>query len=94
MKAKGIFISAILITDAFLVSYAVGFNSRHVLVVDPSMKPVAAATEVKPDAKKPAAAQTVPAKKPESTAPKAKPKPHKKQAAHKKHSETKKTGKD
>jgi hypothetical protein len=48
MKAKGMFMSALLIGDAFLVSYAIGFNSRHVQVVDPTMKPVAAAIETKP----------------------------------------------
>jgi hypothetical protein len=42
VKASGIFVSAILVIDTFLVAYAVGFNSRHVLMVDPTMKPVAA----------------------------------------------------
>ena len=37
MNAKGIFISALLTIDTFLVSFAVGFNSRHVLVVDPAL---------------------------------------------------------
>jgi hypothetical protein len=44
MKAKGRFISTLLVIDTFLVSYAVGFNSRHVLIVDPSLSPTATAT--------------------------------------------------
>lgn len=40
MRAKGIFISTILVIDTFFVSYAVGFNSRQVLVVDPTLAPL------------------------------------------------------
>jgi hypothetical protein len=93
MKAKGVFISAILIADAFLVSYAIGFNSRHVLVVDPSMKAVAPPADVKSDAKKPPV-EALPVKKMETTKPKVKGKTHKKSAGHKKHAATKKTGND
>lgn len=40
MKGMGQFISALLVVDTFFVSYAVGFNSRRVLVVDPSLPPI------------------------------------------------------
>lgn len=40
MKAEGIFISTLLVIDTFLVSFYFGFNSRHVLVVDPSLPPL------------------------------------------------------
>lgn len=40
MKAEGIFISTLLVVDTFLVSFYFGFNSRHVLVVDPSLPSV------------------------------------------------------
>lgn len=40
MKAKGIFISVLLVIDTFFVSYAAGFHSRHVLVVNPKLPPV------------------------------------------------------
>ena len=40
MKARGKFISFLLIVDTFLISYAVGLHSRQVLVVDHKMKPV------------------------------------------------------
>jgi hypothetical protein len=33
------FISCLLVVDTFFVSYAVGFNSRSVLVVDASLPP-------------------------------------------------------
>lgn len=39
MNAKGMVISTLLIIDTFLVSFAFGFNSRHVKVIDPSMPP-------------------------------------------------------
>jgi hypothetical protein len=48
MKAAGIFISSIVIVDTFLVSYAVGFNSRHVLVIDPKLPPVKVEKPVQP----------------------------------------------
>ena len=40
MKAKGIFISTLLVIDTFLMSYAAGFHSKHVLVVNPKLPPV------------------------------------------------------
>jgi regulatory protein YycI of two-component signal transduction system YycFG len=83
MKSKGIFISAILIVDTFLVSYAIGFNSRHVAVVDPTMKPVAAPQEVKLDKNLPAV-MPVAAKKTEKTEHKTKAKVHKKRSKAKK----------
>ena len=45
MKAKGKFISTLLVIDTFLVSYTAGFNSRHVLIVDPSLPPLPPATK-------------------------------------------------
>lgn len=42
MKPKRMFVTLLLVVDTFLVSYAVGFNSRQVLVVDPSLSPVGA----------------------------------------------------
>jgi hypothetical protein len=79
MKAKGMFISAILIVDTFLVSYAIGFNSRHVAVVDPTMKPVAVPEEVKLDKNLPAV-MPVAAKKTEKAGHKTKAKAHKKRS--------------
>lgn len=40
MKTKGIFISSLLVIDTFFVSYAAGFHSRHVLVINPKLPPV------------------------------------------------------
>lgn len=40
MKAKGKFISFLLVVDTFFVAYAYGFHSRQVLVVDPKLPPV------------------------------------------------------
>lgn len=37
MSAKGKVISTLLIIDTFFVSYAAGFNSQHVLMVDPNL---------------------------------------------------------
>lgn len=39
MKAKGKFISFLLIVDTFLGSYYLGVHGKQVLVVDPLMKP-------------------------------------------------------
>jgi hypothetical protein len=39
VKTKGLFISVLLVIDTFLVSYAAGFNSNSVLVVDPTLPP-------------------------------------------------------
>ena len=46
MKAKGKFISFLLIVDTFFVAYAYGFHSRQVLVVDPKLSPLASTKEV------------------------------------------------
>lgn len=40
MRAKFIFISVVMTMDAFFVGYAAGFNSRHVLIVDPKLPPL------------------------------------------------------
>lgn len=40
MKAKGQFISFLLIVDTALGGFTYGFNSRHCLVIDPSLPPV------------------------------------------------------
>ncbi|MBC7996303.1 MAG: hypothetical protein IAF58_00055 [Leptolyngbya sp.] len=47
MKAKGRFISLLLVVDTFFVSYAFGFHSRHVLIVDPKLPPVVKKVEAK-----------------------------------------------
>lgn len=47
MKAKGRFISLLLVVDTFFVSYAFGFHSRHVLIVDPKLPPVVKRVEAK-----------------------------------------------
>jgi hypothetical protein len=49
MKPKGMFVTALLVVDTFLVSYAVGFNSRHVLVVNPSLPAAAPVSETSID---------------------------------------------
>ncbi|MBI4533304.1 MAG: S-layer homology domain-containing protein, partial [Candidatus Melainabacteria bacterium] len=38
-KPSTIFVSVLLVLDSFFVAYAVGLNSRHVLVVDPALAP-------------------------------------------------------
>lgn len=45
MKAKGRFISFLLVVDTFFVAYAYGFHSRQVLVVDPKLPPLAVKLE-------------------------------------------------
>jgi hypothetical protein len=45
LKAQGVFICTMLVIDTFFVSYACGFNSRHVMVVDPALPPI----QIKPD---------------------------------------------
>ena len=40
MKAKGRFISFLLVLDTFFVAYAYGFHSHPVLVVDPKLPPL------------------------------------------------------
>lgn len=61
MKAKGRFISALLVVDAFLIAFAYGFNSRSVAVVDPSLPPVKPQS-VEAATAKPATAKASPAK--------------------------------
>jgi hypothetical protein len=84
VKAGGMFISAILIVDAFFVSYYLGLHSRTVDVEDLSMKPVEKPVPIKPAPVKkvePAKAKTEATKKTQKqkgTKPKkaAKKKPH------------------
>jgi hypothetical protein len=40
MKAKGRFISFLLIVDTALGGFTYGFNSRHCLIIDPNLPPV------------------------------------------------------
>jgi hypothetical protein len=47
VNAKGKFVSTLLTIDTFFISFAVGFNSHPVLVVDPSLPPL----KTKPAAK-------------------------------------------
>lgn len=55
MKAAGMFISTLLIVDAFFVSYYLGFHSRSVPVIDqslpPQAKPAPAPAPAKPTGK-------------------------------------------
>lgn len=69
MNAKGVFITTILTVDSFLICFALGFNSRHVLEVDPALPPLPAspakASEVsraKPSNTQTAGKPTAPAK--------------------------------
>jgi hypothetical protein len=48
VKAAGICISTLIVIDTFFISFAVGFNSRHVLEIDPSLPPL---VQPKPPAK-------------------------------------------
>ena len=50
MNFMGKFIATLIIIDTFFVSYAVGFNSRHVLIEDPTVKapPPAPAKKIEP----------------------------------------------
>jgi hypothetical protein len=45
VKLKAKVASTILIIDTFFLSFAYGFNSRHVLVVDPTLPPYVAKVE-------------------------------------------------
>jgi hypothetical protein len=72
VKAKGIFISTLLVIDTFFVSYAVGFNTHPVLIVDPSLPPVVTKS---PEKAKPATSNVPAAKKVAEKAPEAKPAP-------------------
>ena len=40
MKGMGIFISSLLVIDTFFACYYMGFHSRTISVIDPSLKPV------------------------------------------------------
>ncbi len=40
MKTSGLFFCAVLLVDTLFISYWVGFNSRHVLIVDPTLPPL------------------------------------------------------
>ena len=42
MGLKGKIVCTLLVVDTFVLSYAVGFNSRHVLVEDPTLPPYVA----------------------------------------------------
>lgn len=59
MKAKGKFISFLLVVDTFFAAYAYGFHCRHVLVIDPKMAPVAKAV-LSPAAKPTAKSMAIP----------------------------------
>jgi hypothetical protein len=72
VKAKGIFISTLLVIDTFFVSYAVGFNIHPVLVVDPSLPPVVTKS---PEKAKPPTTPVPAAKKAAEKSPEAKPAP-------------------
>jgi len=48
VKARGIFITTLLSINAFLGGFAYGFNSRHVLVIDPALPPVVPAKAAEP----------------------------------------------
>ncbi len=54
MKAQGMFFTTLFAIDVFFVGFFVGFNSRHVMVVDPTL----------PVYKSPAVAQTTAPSKP------------------------------
>jgi hypothetical protein len=67
MKAKGKFISFLLVVDTFFVAYAYGFHSRQVLVVDPKLPPVVQKKEVqKKDVQKTLIEKTESAKNPKN----------------------------
>lgn len=71
MKAEGMFLTTIATLDVFLVAFFVGFNSRHVMVIDPNLPPY----------KAPAAAKVEnPPAKPDKTKESAKTKGEKKTA--------------
>jgi hypothetical protein len=59
MRAKFVFVSTILTMNALFIGYAVGFNSRKVLIIDkslpPYVNPATAASANKKPAEKPAA---------------------------------------
>jgi len=61
VKARGIFITTLLSINAFLGGFAYGFNSRQVLVIDPSLPPVVPAKVAEP-AKAIVPVKAVPAK--------------------------------
>lgn len=82
MQAKGRFISALLIINAAFGGYAFGFNSRHVLIVDPSLPPIVA-KEVKVEEHKTKTANTEVKEKTDNSE-------HEKKKKHEKHAHDKK----
>ena len=48
MKGQGMFFTTLLTLDTFLVAFFFGFNSRHVLVIDPALPPVKPPHAAKP----------------------------------------------
>ena len=64
MKAKGRFISFLLVVDTFFVAYAYGFHSRQILVVDPKLPPVVPAKQTPAKTEKIRNAHPVNVKKP------------------------------
>jgi hypothetical protein len=74
VKAKGIFISTLLVIDTFFISYAVGFNTHPVLIVDSSLPPVVTKA---PEKAKPATTKDAVPKKTPEKAPESKPAPAK-----------------
>jgi hypothetical protein len=64
VKAKGKLVSALLVIDTFFISFALGFNSRSVLVVDPSLPPVKPALKQEPAVAPVAATSKTPADAP------------------------------
>ena len=90
------FIATLIIIDTFLVSYALGFNSRHVLIEDPSIKAAPPAAVVKVDGAKSADSKTAVAKPSAALTGATKPVPksakiHKEQAKHDKAKNSAKT---
>ena len=63
MKAKGKFISFLLVVDTFFVAYAYGFHSRQVLVIDPKLPPVVHKKEMDITEKKESAGNAISALK-------------------------------
>jgi hypothetical protein len=67
VNAKGKVISTLLVIDTFFVSYAAGFNSRHVLMVDPNLSAYIAKPEPVPSIDADKQATKKPATKPSDT---------------------------
>ncbi|MBS1990507.1 MAG: hypothetical protein JSS83_08320 [Cyanobacteria bacterium SZAS LIN-3] len=71
MNGMAKFIAGLIVIDTFFVSFAVGFNSKHVLVVDPSL-PAYVPPVVKPAVKGEPALVEPPAAAPAAAKPAAK----------------------